>query len=68
MFDILGKLKLEFPKGRHKKYGSVPFQYEERHGKIITNLTSINRRKLQVNLMAYIITKKRYFIRKTFKK
>ncbi len=54
MFNILGKLKLEFPKGRHKKYGSVPFQYEERHGKIITNLTSINRRKLQVNLMDYI--------------
>jgi len=44
---LIGKLKLEFPKGRHKKYGSVPFQYEERRGKIITNLTSINRRKLQ---------------------
>ena len=24
---VLGKLKLEFPKGRHKQYSSVPFQY-----------------------------------------
>ena len=51
MFNIVGKLKLEFPKGRHKKYGSVPFEYKERRGKIITNLTSINRKKLQVKLV-----------------
>jgi len=44
---LIGKLKLEFPKGKHKKYGSVAFQYEEKSGHTIKSLTSVNRRKLE---------------------
>lgn len=44
---LIGKLKLEFPKGKHKKYGSVAFEYKGREGHTMKTLTSINRRKLE---------------------
>ena len=44
---VLGKLKLEFPKGRHKQYGSVPFQYFGREGSTFPAL-SVDRRRLKV--------------------
>merc|ERR1719452_324466 len=44
---LIGKLKLEFPKGKHKKYGSVAFEYEDKPGHTIKSLTSVNRRKLE---------------------
>jgi len=33
---LIGKLKLEFPKGRINKYGSVAYQYEEQDGRVLT--------------------------------
>jgi len=44
--SMIGKLKLEFPKGRHKKYGAVPMEYQHKEGETLKTLTMLNRTKL----------------------
>jgi len=43
---LIGKLRLEFPKGKHQKYAQVPFQYGRRAGSH-PKLVSVDRQKLQ---------------------
>lgn len=42
---LIGRLRLEFPKGKHQKYAQVPFQYSQTfaHPKLV----SVDRNKLQ---------------------
>lgn len=40
---LIGKLRLEFPRAKHRRYGQVPLEYEERPGRVFM----INRKKLQ---------------------
>jgi len=54
---LIGKLRLEFPKTKMRRYGSVPFEYEQTNGRTLKtqdkenlqrlNLKTIDREKLQ---------------------
>ena len=47
----LGKLGLEFPKSKHRKYGEVPFEYAPTRTK---GWKSLDRTKLQVRLFCFV--------------